>query len=364
MRAWNVVWGRTEGDVVIENGFMDIRNGLITKPSGSAIRTDGRYALGYKPGKEEMNGRIAVRSWPLDEFRTAFGLSDWPVDGTLAQGDFQLHGPYQQLLGTGKIQIETGVAWGEPFEQATADLGFEGDGMRLSRLVMTKGPGEVTGDAWIGWNGTYVFAVDGARLPVESLSNFKVPQAPLSGVLQFKARGDGRFDAPSYEFDGTVADLYAGGRRHRPGPRQADDQGRCAHVRPARCRLESFAGDRVRQHRAQRASRCDDVSAAVRHVARSVSEILRAGDVAVHARDRERHGGREGSAPRPRGSRGGSAHPRRRTPSSRSSTTACTTRARCGSRSRRTRSRSRGSCWPGKTRCSISAARSTPATGA
>ena len=197
MRAWSVVWGRTEGEVVIEDGFMDIKNGLITKPSGSTIRTDGRYALGYKPGKEEMNGRIAVRSWPLDEFRTAFGLSDWPVDGTLAQGDFQLHGPYQELVGTGKIQIETGVAWGEPFERATADLGFEGDGMRLSRLVMTKGPGEVTGDAWIGWNGTYVFAVDGVRMPVESLNNFKVPQAPLSGVLQFKARGDGRFDAPS-----------------------------------------------------------------------------------------------------------------------------------------------------------------------
>ena len=107
------------------------------------------------------------------------------------------------------MRVDAGVAWGEPFESAIAELSFEGDGLRMRSMDMTKGPGRVTGDAWIGWNNTYVFAAAGEQIPVELLANFKVPQAPLSGRLPFKARGEGNFDDPMYEFDGTVADLYA-----------------------------------------------------------------------------------------------------------------------------------------------------------
>ena len=51
MGAWNVMWGRTTGDMVMEKGVMTIRNGLITNADGGTIRTDGRYALGYRGGK-------------------------------------------------------------------------------------------------------------------------------------------------------------------------------------------------------------------------------------------------------------------------------------------------------------------------
>jgi translocation-and-assembly-module (TAM) inner membrane subunit TamB-like protein len=208
MRAWDVTWGKAEGDIVVENGFMDITNGVISRPDAT-IRTTGRYSLGFKPGQEEMRAKVVLTNWPMRDLRHAFGLDDWAVDGVMALADLDIHGPYRELLGTGKLRIDNGLAWREPFETATADLVFEGDGLRIRTIEMTKGPGRVSGDAWIGWNNSYVFAADGRQLPVESLTNFKVPKAPLSGMLSFKARGEGNFDRPTYEFDGTVADLYA-----------------------------------------------------------------------------------------------------------------------------------------------------------
>lgn len=209
MRAWDVTWGRADGDIVVEGGFMDIKNGVMSRPDAT-IRTDGRYSLGFKPGVEEMRAKVVVSNWPLTDLRHAFGLDDWPVNGVVALADLDLHGPYRELLGKGTLRIDRGVAWGEPFETATAGLAFEGDGLRIRAINLTKGLGRVTGDSWIGWNNTYVFAADGRQLPIESLENFKVPMAPLTGMLAFKSRGEGNFGSPTYEFDGTVADLYAG----------------------------------------------------------------------------------------------------------------------------------------------------------
>ncbi len=207
--AWHVEWGRTSGDLVIENGFMDIKGGVVLGAGGATMRTDGRYSLGYKPDVDEIDARIVLENWPLTDLRRAFGLDDWPVDGVVGKADLQLRGQYRGPTGKGTMRIDRGLAWDEPFESATADLAFEGDGLRISRIEMAKGPGRVNGDAFIGWNNTYVFAADGRQIPVESLANFKVEIAPLSGILQFKARGEGKFDAPNYEVEATIADLYA-----------------------------------------------------------------------------------------------------------------------------------------------------------
>ena len=216
MYAWHVTWGDASGDLVIHNGFLDIKNGVVAGAApGSTIRTDGRYSLGYKPGVEEMNARVRLERWPLEDLQRAFELLDWPVTGTLGMIDLQLHGPYRELLGSGQMRIEDGTAWKEPFQSATGDLVFEGDGLRINRIEMAKATGRILGNAWIGWKqntipARYSFTATGERIAVESLQNFKLDAAPLTGTLQFKANGTGPFDSPAYEFDGTIADLYAG----------------------------------------------------------------------------------------------------------------------------------------------------------
>jgi len=82
--------------------------------------------------------------------------------------------------------------------------------MRIHRLIMAKGPGVVRGDIGIGWDGTYSFNADGEGIPVESLDNFKMPSAPLSGRLKFTAAGAAPFASPTYSFQGTIDDLFVG----------------------------------------------------------------------------------------------------------------------------------------------------------
>ena len=82
--------------------------------------------------------------------------------------------------------------------------------MRLDTIQIAKATGEATGAAFVGWDGTYSFNIDGRRIPVESLKVAAFPKAPLSGLLQFNATGAGNFDEPRYDVKARVDDLFAG----------------------------------------------------------------------------------------------------------------------------------------------------------
>jgi len=212
MRAWDVEWGRATGDLVIENSYLDIAEGVIGDPEGAHIRADGRFSLGFPraDGGEEIDARVVVTTWPLADLRHAFGLDDWPVDGTVGLADLQLVGAYRGPTGDGTLRIADGVAWGEHFASATGTLAFETTGLRINPLEMRKDTGVIEGAAWVGWNGTYSFDAAGDRIPVQALDNFRFVQPSLTGLLNFKSTGAGAFDDPQYEFIGTVPDLAIG----------------------------------------------------------------------------------------------------------------------------------------------------------
>ncbi|HSL24348.1 MAG TPA: translocation/assembly module TamB domain-containing protein [Vicinamibacterales bacterium] len=214
LTAWNTVWGQGEAHVVVENSYVEVRRAVLARMTGetpSEIRVDGTFSLGYprRDGGEEINAHVVMKDRPLADLRQAFELFDYPVDG-LTSGEFRLQGRYAGPTGFGTLRIDRGVAYEEPFERATAGLRFEGTGVRLDSIEIQKGSGAATGAAWVGWDGTYSFNVDGRRIPVESLKNVAFPRAPLSGLLQLTAAGNGTFESPRYEVRFSVADLYAG----------------------------------------------------------------------------------------------------------------------------------------------------------
>ena len=152
---------------------------------------------------------MRVTRRPLVDLRHAFSLDDYPVEGTVS-GEYQLYGKYQTPFGFGRLNIENGTAYGETFDSATSSLRFEGAGVRLDNIEIKKSTGGVTGAAYVGWDGTYSFNADGARIPVESLASVTFPRAPLSGRLEFNANGVGTFDEPRYDVKLVVDDLFAG----------------------------------------------------------------------------------------------------------------------------------------------------------
>lgn len=211
IRAWDVEWGRAEADLVIEGGFIDISNARIGESDDEAIVPEGRFALGYKDGEvDEIDARVRLSNWPLEDLRHAFGLDDWPIAGTIGDADLTLTGQYRRMFGSGHMRIDSGAAWGETFTTASANLALEGTGIRMSRIEIAKGPGRMFGAARIGWDGTYAFEAEGEGVPVELLDTVQVEGAPLSGRMRFRVSGAAEFDQPSYSFEASIADLFVG----------------------------------------------------------------------------------------------------------------------------------------------------------
>ena len=65
------------------------------------------------------------RPWrPVVDFRQAFDLQDYKLDGT-ASGEFHLYGEYTRPYGFGRLTIDRGESYGEPFSSASVRFSFE-----------------------------------------------------------------------------------------------------------------------------------------------------------------------------------------------------------------------------------------------
>jgi hypothetical protein len=96
------------------------------------------------------------------------------------------YGKYETPFGFGRLVIDRGTAYGETFETANA-LRFEGSGVRLDAIQIRKNTGNMTGAAWVGWDGVFL---QRRRLenPGRVDADCRVPRAPLSGLLHHGQR--------------------------------------------------------------------------------------------------------------------------------------------------------------------------------
>ena len=207
LRAWDTFWGSGSGRAVIENSYVTVTNGVV-RHHGSEIRADGLFSLGFprRDGGDQIDARFRVADRDLVGVRHAFGLDDYPLDGTLS-GEFHLAGEYRRPIGFGAMTIENGKAYGEPFALGTSALRFDGTGIRLDSVTITQRDGGMTGTAFVGWNGTYSFNAESRRIPVDQLASLAYARAQPTGTLEFTASGAGTFDEPQFDVRFQVRDL-------------------------------------------------------------------------------------------------------------------------------------------------------------
>ena len=210
VRAWDTLWGDGDARVVIENSYVTVTDGVVRR-GDSEIHADGLFSLGFPraDGGEEIDARFRVVGRDLESLRHAFQIDDYPVTGFLS-GEFHLTGQYQHPLGFGRMTIDGGVAYGEPFQKATASLRFDGAGVRLDGIAIEKSTGTVAGAAFVGWDGTYSFNADGRRIPVAQITALNYPDMPMVGVAEFTAGGSGTFNVPRYDVRYRITDLAVG----------------------------------------------------------------------------------------------------------------------------------------------------------
>ena len=241
--AFDTLWGAASGHIVVQNGYVTVKDAVVRNAPGpesalvnadaSEIRIDGLFSLGFPrdDGGEEIDARFRLARRDLDSLRHAFRLDDYPVSGRLS-GEFHLTGSYQRPLGFGGMTVEDGIAYREPFDKATATLGFDGSGVRLDNIRIEKGAsaggnptsssgpsaqdtavqqGVVTGAAYVGWDGGYSFNADGRGLPVDRVAFAQYQGATLAGMAEFTATGAGTFDVPRNDIKFRINDLSVSG---------------------------------------------------------------------------------------------------------------------------------------------------------
>lgn len=214
VRAFDVVWGKARGDVVVDNGYVEVTRGVVTQGQTAELRADGRFSLSTPrdDGGEEINARVLLKDWPIPDLRHAFGLDAYPLEGKMG-GEYHVYGAYRRPFGYGRMTVTDASAYGEPFERGTGSLALEGVGVRIDSIAIAKGGGSINGAAYLSWDGKYSFNADARGIPVEQIAAVKYPNAPpLSGVLGFRrAWGAGTFANPSYKVEVVqIADLFVG----------------------------------------------------------------------------------------------------------------------------------------------------------
>jgi hypothetical protein len=210
LRGFDTLWGGGGAHIVVENNYVRVADGVV-RLSGSEMHFDGLFSLGFPrdDNGDEIDARIRVVRRDLDTLRHAFSIDDYPVSGLLS-GEFHLTGHYLRPVGFGGMTIDRLVAYGEPLGPMTASLRFEGGGVRLDGINIEKDMGAITGAAFVGWDGTYSFNVDGKRIPIESIERLRFPTTPLTGVAEFSANGSASFEMPRNDFKFRVNDLFIG----------------------------------------------------------------------------------------------------------------------------------------------------------
>ena len=212
--AWDTLWGDGDAKLVIENSYVDVRDGVV-RLNGSEIHTDGKFALGTPrtDGGDEIDARFRIVRRDLASLRHAFQIDEYPVGG-LFSGEMHLTGPYQRPLGFGAMVIDEGRAYGQPMRKATASLRFDGKGIRLDGIDISvagdSNRGGVTGAAYVGWDSTYSFNATGRGIPVDNVAALNFRQITPTGVGEFTANGSGTFEVPRNDFKFRVANLFVG----------------------------------------------------------------------------------------------------------------------------------------------------------
>jgi hypothetical protein len=213
--AWDTLWGDASARLVIENDYVDIRDGVALL-NGSEIHADGKFSLGYPRSDkgDEIDAVFRVVRRDIASLRHGFQKDEYPITG-LFSGEMHLTGPYERPVGFGAMTIEDGRAYGQPMRKATASLRFDGKGIRLDAIDIainndTARSGNITGAAYIGWDSTYSFNATGRGIPVSNVAATRFEKFPVTGVAEFTADGSGTFEIPRNNFRFSVSRLALG----------------------------------------------------------------------------------------------------------------------------------------------------------
>ncbi len=126
----------------------------------------------------------------------------------------QLDGPLHEPTGSGSIEMDGGILYGEPFDHLRIQAAVAGQDLKLLSGTLVGAAGNITAAGNYDFNARS-FTVDahGTGIDISRVHWVQQHNLDVAGKLAVSITGSGSFDDPHLQADATVNSLILGGQR-------------------------------------------------------------------------------------------------------------------------------------------------------
>jgi len=184
-----VVFRSVAGNVAFQDKTLSVANADIR-------HGDSRYDFN---GSVNFQGPEPVFQAKLDVLRSdvvsivALFYARIPLELS-ATGELSFLGTTREFSGTGHLDLDAGVAYGESFDRGSLSVELSSSRVSFPRVLLKKKDGSVSGAGWIGFDGTYEAHVESEGLDLSEVDHLK--KLACSGPFILDIRSSGSFSAP------------------------------------------------------------------------------------------------------------------------------------------------------------------------
>ena len=122
-----------------------------------------------------------------------------------ATGEITFTGSNKDFAGSAALIVGPGSAYGESFSKGSITVTLSPERVSFPQVVLQKGNGQVQGNGWIGFNGTYAALLTSRGVNLSEVDHLS--GMPLSGVFDLDIKSGGPFSDPQVQSVLTLEDL-------------------------------------------------------------------------------------------------------------------------------------------------------------
>lgn len=200
--------------IVIEHSELEhgqARLSVAGSLTASAPPRRGTGTPGFD-GASLLQARLSASKMAVSELEPLIGIY-LPVAGELS-AQLQTDGPLRALSGSGWMELDHGIAWGQPLMRLRAQGQMSGRLIKISALSLNDPAGKVSGEGAYDLDAKrFEFDAQGSGIDLTRLKAVQTSGAGASGKLGFNAKGSGTLDDPQLSGTGTLRDLTIRGEQ-------------------------------------------------------------------------------------------------------------------------------------------------------
>ncbi len=129
-----------------------------------------------------------------------------PVTGMIAM-DAHAAGTLDSLHGSGQVSLKDGVAYGEPYESAVAELAMQGKDVEASRVVLKLHGMQIAGNGGYDMGSQHLHGhLEGHNLVLSKFETVKRSNVNADGTLDIVADANGTVAEPNIKANAKLAE--------------------------------------------------------------------------------------------------------------------------------------------------------------